>query len=153
MEAVEVALCGDNMAELQEQKEKKEAELSKLLKDFERLSKEQAQKQKGENAELKRQMREKEKEIKMKKNELSHLNRRLSKCQKEFMDEQVKHKEIQRALRQELDEAKSNYNKAKGKLLANDAADHIARDQLPELRQKIADLEQQLQKGKAKRKY
>ena len=97
-------------------------------------------------------MREKEKEIKMKEDELLQLNRRLSTCQKKFKDEHVKNEEIERALRQELDEVKSKYNKAKGKLLAKDAANHIARDQLPELRQKIADLEQ-LQTGKAKRKY
>ena len=98
-------------------------------------------------------MEEKEREIKMKERQLSQLNRRISKCQKEFKDEQVKHSEIERALRQELVEVKSKYNKAKGRLLAKDASDHIARDQLPELRQKIADLEKQLQKGKAKRKY
>jgi chromosome segregation ATPase len=126
--------------------------LSKLRKGFEKR-KEEALKQKRGNAELKRQMEEKEKEIKMKENELSQLNRRLSKCQKEFKGEQVKPEEIERALRQELDEVKFKYNKVKGRLLAKDAAVHIARDQLPELRQKIADLEQQLQTGKAKRKY
>jgi chromosome segregation ATPase len=152
MKAVEMALCGDNVVELQELVEKKEAELSKLRKAFEKL-KEEVLKQKEGNAELKRQIREKEQEIKMKENELSQLNRRLSRCQKEFKDEHVKHEEIERVLRQELDEVKSKYDKAKEKLLAKDASDHIARDQLPELRQKIADLEQQLQKGKAKRKY
>lgn len=152
MEAVEVALCGDNMAELQEQVEKGETQLSKLRKDFEKL-KEEARKQKGGNTELKRQMREKEKEIKMKENELLQLNRRLSKCKKESKDEQVKHDGIESALREELHEVKSKYNKVKGKLLAKDAADHIARDKLPELRQQIADLEQQLQKEKAKRKH
>lgn len=152
MEAVAVALCGDNMTELQELVDKGEAELSKLRKDFEKL-KEEARKQKGGNAELKRQMREKEKEIKMKENEVAQLNRRLSKCQKEFKEEQGKHEEIVRALRQELDEVKSKYNKAKGRLLAKDASDHIARDKLPELRQQITDLEQQLQKEKAKKKY
>jgi predicted nucleic acid-binding Zn-ribbon protein len=55
-------------------------------------------------------MREKEQEIKMKERQLSQLNRRISKCQKEFKDEQVKHEEIERALRQELDEVKSKYN-------------------------------------------
>jgi chromosome segregation ATPase len=152
MEAVEMALCGDNVGELQEQVDKIEAELSKLRNGFEKLN-EEALKQKGGNAELRRQMREKEQEIKMKERQLSQLNKRISRCQKEFKDEQVKHEEIERALRQELDEVKSKYNKAKGKLLAKDAADHIARDQLPELRQKIAELEQQLQTGKAKRKY
>ena len=34
MEAVEMALCGDNMGELQEQVEEIEAELSKLRKGF-----------------------------------------------------------------------------------------------------------------------
>jgi hypothetical protein len=49
-------------------------------------------------------MREKEKEIKMKEDELLQLNRRLSTCQKKFKDEHVKNEEIERALRQELDE-------------------------------------------------
>ena len=53
MEAVEMALCGDNMAELQKQLEKREAELSNLRKGFEKL-KEEALKQKGGNTELKK---------------------------------------------------------------------------------------------------
>ena len=151
-EAVEMALCGDKTTELQEQVEKKKAELSKLRKANEKL-KEEVLKQKEGNAELNSQIRQKGNEIKMKENELSQLSRKLLRCQYDFKDQQVKHEETERVLRQELVEVKSKYNKAKGKLLAKDASDHIAQEQLPELRQKVADLEQQIQKGKAKRKY
>ncbi|XP_052060560.1 homer protein homolog 2-like isoform X3 [Mytilus californianus] len=151
IDAVEMALCGDNAHDLQEQLEKREDELEKLHNRLQRLQND-VRKQKGNNSELKKQIKDIEKEIEAKELQLRQLRRRLQKLQKEHDSDQQLHDEKVKAMQAEIDDLKAKYNKVKGQLQVKASSENIARDKLPELRQQIEDLEDQLKKERMKKK-
>ncbi|VDI67700.1 Hypothetical predicted protein [Mytilus galloprovincialis] len=151
IDAVQMALCGDNANDLQEQLDKKEDELDKLHSRLKRLQND-VRKQKGNNSELKKQIKDTEKEIEVKEIQMKQLRRRLQKLQKEHDDEQQIHDEKVKAMQTEIDDLKTKYNKVKGQLQVKASSENIARDKLPELREQIENLEDQLKKERMKKK-
>ncbi|CAG2216412.1 unnamed protein product [Mytilus edulis] len=122
IDAVQMALCGDNANDLQEQ------------------------------LELKKQIKDTEKEIEVKEIQMKQLRRRLQKLQKEHDDEQQIHDEKVKPMQAEIDDLKTKYNKVKGQLQVKASSENIARDKLPELREQIENLEDQLKKERMKKK-